>query len=310
MYNEAEVIFLGVEITVFTPTFNRAYTLGKLYNSLKNQTCKDFEWLVIDDGSSDNTKELFSEWTKGKGDFPIRYYYKNNGGKHRAINYGLERANGRLFFIVDSDDYVIEDAIETILNEEKKIEKNKYNLAGLGFNKGRDEHTIVGDTFSGESLIASSIDRRKYNIKGDKAEVFYTQILKKYKFPEFPGENFITESVVWFKIADDGYKIKWINKIIYICEYLDNGLTKNSINLALNNYMGYTYSIRQSLKYDLSIKEKMVLIGVYTRVGREKKDSYYKISKNIDQNILICMFMEFAFWMSRLIKFIMGKFRK
>lgn len=285
---------MGVAVTIFTPTYNRAYTLGKLYKSLKEQTCKNFEWLVIDDGSNDNTRELFNQWEKEKQDFSIRYYYKKNGGKHRAINYGLEKASGRLFFIVDSDDYITENAIETILSEDNKIQSDQFNLAGFGFNKGYNEFSIVGDTFEGESIIASSIDRRKHKIKGDKAEIFYTEILKRYKFPEFPNENFITESVVWYKIANDGYMLKWINKIIYICEYLEDGLTKNSSTLAINNFVGYTYSVRQFLKYDLSISEKAILIGVYTRISRKKKESYLKISKNIDRNIIICMIMGFA----------------
>lgn len=285
---------MGVAVTIFTPTFNRAYALGKLYKSLKDQTCKNFEWLVIDDGSNDNTRELINQWENENQDFSIRYYYKKNGGKHRAINYGLEKASGRLFFIVDSDDYITENAIETILSEDNIIQSNQFNLAGYGFNKGYNESSIVGDTFEGESIIASSIDRRKHKIKGDKAEIFYTEILKRYKFPEFPNENFITESVVWYKIANDGYMLKWINKIIYICEYLEDGLTKNSSMLAINNFVGYTYSVRQFLKYDLSISEKAILIGVYTRISRKKKESYLKISKNIDQNIIICMIMGFA----------------
>lgn len=300
---------MKVEITIFTPTYNRKQEIINLYNSLKSQTSKKFEWLVVDDGSNDNTKELFNEWMQDTGDFPIRYYYKDNGGKHRAINYGLEKANGRLFFIVDSDDFITNDAIDTILYEESIAQKNTYNLVGIGFNKGKDEHSIIGKTFSGRSLVVSAVERWKHNIKGDKAEICYTEILKKYKFPEFPGENFITESVVWYKIANDGYKIKWINKIIYICEYLEDGLTKNSKYLALNNFIGYTHSVRQSLKYDLSTIEKMILIGVYTRISREKKDSYYEISKNIEQNILICMIMGFASRVNRFLKNGTGKLK-
>lgn len=300
---------MEIEISIFTPTFNRAYALEKLYKSLKNQTCKNFEWLVVDDGSDDNTRDLFKQWDYENKDFPIRYYYKNNGGKHRAINYGVEKAKGRLFFIVDSDDYITENAIETILYEENKIQKNQINLAGFGFNRGYDENSIIGDTFQGESLIASSIDRWKNKIKGDKAEIFYTEILKKYKFPEFTNENFITENVVWYKIANDGYVIKWINKIIYICEYLEDGLTKNSNNLALNNFAGYTYSVKQFLKYNLCISEKAILLGVYVRISRINKESYLNISKNIEQNIIICMIMGFVSQTSSFLKNQIRKFK-
>lgn len=293
---------MDVEVTIFTPTYNRGYSLDKLYKSLKKQDCKNFEWLVVDDGSEDNTKELLKQWTEKENDFPIRYYYQNNGGKHRAINYGVEKAKGRLFFIVDSDDFIIDDAVKTILKEEMATKVSDYKLAGFGFNKGKAPNMLVGNTFLGESVILSSLERGKYNIIGDKAEVFYTQILKKYKFPEFLNENFVTESVVWYKIANDGYKIKWINKIIYICEYLDDGLTKNSIDLAINNFEGYTYTICQFLKYNLSKKEKLILIGVYTRIARLKNMKFSEISENIDQNVVICFIMGSASKVSSTIK--------
>ena len=103
-------------ITVFTPTYNRAYIIENLYKSLQRQTFKDFEWLVIDDGSTDNTEELFASWTN-EISFPVRYIKQQNGGKHRAINRGVKEANGELFFIVDCDDYLREDAVETILEQ-------------------------------------------------------------------------------------------------------------------------------------------------------------------------------------------------
>ena len=101
-------------ITVFTPTYNRAYIIPKLYESLKRQTVKDFEWLVVDDGSTDNTSELLAEWTK-ENDFPVRYIWQPNGGKPRAITKALAEAKGEWFFIVDSDDFISDDAIETII---------------------------------------------------------------------------------------------------------------------------------------------------------------------------------------------------
>lgn len=298
---------MNVEVTIFTPTYNRRNEIMALYNSLKQQTCKKFEWLVVDDGSNDNTSGLFEELVEKTQEFSIRYYYKENGGKHRAINHGLDRANGRLFFIVDSDDYLTNDAIEIILTEELKIRNDIMKLAGLGFNKGENKDEVVGASFTGDSIIASAIERQRYNIKGDKAEVYYTEILKQYKFPEFEGENFLTESVVWYKIADDGYKIKWINRIIYICKYLEDGLTNNSSKLALNNFVGYTYSIRQALNYNLTLIEKMILIGVYTRIARIKKHSFLEVSKNINQNILLCIMFGWLSVVSRKIKLIVTK---
>lgn len=214
------------KITVFTPTYNRGYIIEQCYNSLKNQTIKDFEWIIVDDGSTDSTEEIVNKWLKENNDFNIIYVKTKNGGKHRAINKGLDIAKGKLFFIVDSDDYLTNDAIEKILKAERTIENSNEKYAGIAMAKGYDEKKIVGTTFKGEYVDATSLEREKYNINGDKAEVFYTDILKNNKFPEFEGENFISEALVWNRIARQGYKLRWFQDIIYICQYREDGLTK------------------------------------------------------------------------------------
>ena len=215
-----------MKITVFTPTYNRGYIIEKLYKSLQQQTSTDFEWLVIDDGSSDHTEELFNTWRSEKNPFAIRYYKTENGGKHRAINKATDLAKGELFFIVDSDDYLVDDALESIIKWDKSIE-NKESFCGISGNRGKNKAEFIGTTFEGEYIDATSLERSQYNITGDKAEVFYTDILKRYKFDEIDGEKFITEATVWDRMANDGYKIRWFNKTIYICDYLEDGLTQN-----------------------------------------------------------------------------------
>ena len=98
-------------ITVFTPTYNRAYIIKNLFNSLKNQTFQNFEWIIVDDGSTDNTEEVVKEWLNESLFFKIKYHKQKNGGKHTAINKGLELASGDVFFIIDSDDYITNDAL-------------------------------------------------------------------------------------------------------------------------------------------------------------------------------------------------------
>ncbi|MEH7419366.1 glycosyltransferase family A protein, partial [Neobacillus drentensis] len=203
-----------MKITVFTPTFNRGYIVEKLYRSLQQQTFNDFEWLVIDDGSKDNTEELFKKWMSEENSFPIRYIKYENGGKHRAINRATDMANGELFFIVDSDDYLTNDALESIVEWEKSLSDKKL-FCGVSGNRGKSKNDILGTTFNGEYIDATSLERNKFNINGDKAEVFYTDILKRYKFDEFEGEKFISEATVWERMANDGFKIRWFNKTIY-----------------------------------------------------------------------------------------------
>ncbi|TXC92361.1 glycosyltransferase family 2 protein [Metabacillus litoralis] len=237
-----------MKITVFTPTYNRAFIIEKLYRSLQQQTYTNFEWLVIDDGSMDSTEELFKLWTKDNNSFSIRYFKVENGGKHRAINKATDLAKGDLFFIVDSDDYLIDDALESIIEWEKTIENSEF-FCGISGNRGKSRSDYIGTSFNGEYIDASSLERNKCNITGDKAEVFYTNIIKNYKFDEIEGENFITEATVWDRLAYDGYKIRWFNKTIYICDYLEDGLTNNMERIFSNNPTGTAIYIKQQIKY-------------------------------------------------------------
>ncbi len=239
-----------MKISVFTPTYNRGYLIENLYKSLKEQTFSDFEWIVVDDGSSDNTEELFMKFSEEKTQFPIYYEKVENGGKHRAINRGLKKASGELFYIVDSDDTLPPDAMQKIAEVENTIpidEKNKF--AGVCGVKAFSTENMIGTTFNGDYLDITSLQRSQYGIAGDKAEVFYTDILRKYPFPEFNGENFITECVVWDKIAYDGYKLRFFNDIVYLAEYLDDGLSKNFCDYYQNNPKGYGLYIYQSVKF-------------------------------------------------------------
>jgi glycosyltransferase involved in cell wall biosynthesis len=227
-------------ISVFTPTYNRAYRLEKLYESLRSQTSKDFEWIVINDGSKDNTKELFEKWLKEDNDFPIIYKEVPNGGKQRAINKAVYMASSDAFFIVDSDDYLVSDAIE---KADKWFEQvaNDDAFAGVSGLKAEPDNRPVGGfgSFEGEYVDCTNLQRHLYNLLDDKAEIYKTSILKKYPFPEFEGETFVPEPVVWDHIARDGYKLRWFNEIIYICEYLPDGLTASSDKKFMENPKGF-----------------------------------------------------------------------
>ncbi|WP_309088664.1 glycosyltransferase family A protein [Domibacillus sp.] len=252
-----------MKITVFTPTYNRGYIIEQLYRSLQKQKYTDFEWLVIDDGSTDHTQELFEGWMQEKNSFSIRYYKIENGGKHRAINKATDWAQGELFFIVDSDDFLTEDALESIIKWEESLE-DKGSFCGISGNKGKNENQCWGTTFTGEYVDATSLERKKHSITGDKAEVYYTHILKEYKFEEFEGENFITEATVWDRMAFDGYKIRWFNKTIYICQYLEDGLTQNMKDIFAKNPRGTACYIKQQISfYKYNVKGRLANYNLY-----------------------------------------------
>lgn len=214
-------------ITIFTPTYNRATLLPRLYASLKNQSIQNFEWVVVDDGSSDSTEEVVKGF-EAENRIPIQYIKKDNEGKHLAINKGVKLAQGDLFFIVDSDDYLTPNATQLIANYYPKI-KHRDDFAGMSFRRGTSSTTYIGTNKSFEDLAANALDFRfKHRIDGDMAEVFKTSLLKLYPFPKILGEKFCSEGLIWNRIALK-YKLLWTSHIIYIGEYLTGGLTDNSI---------------------------------------------------------------------------------
>lgn len=268
-------------VTICTPTYNRAYTLPKLYESLQRQTDNDFEWIIVDDGSKDETEELVNRWIADNSKLKIRYIKKKNGGKHTAVNYGVENATGDFFLIVDSDDYLKENAVEQIKCDFKELPKEKY--AGLGYNKVFEDAKLVGKTFQGEFVDATSLQRSQYGILGDKAEVFYTDVLKQYPFPTFEGEHFLTEAIVWNRIASDGYLIRWINQEICVCEYREDGLSMNASSL--NNFKGYTQFVKELIHYkQIQLIEKVKWIGVYACIAEKKGLNVIETARLLNTN--------------------------
>ena len=271
-------------ITVFTPTYNRVSTIKRLYQSLIEQSNYRFEWLIVDDGSKDNTEELVTKLITTCTLFPIRYYKKQNGGKHTAINKGAELAKGFLFFIVDSDDYLINNAIELILSWEKSISSEK-GFAGVSGNCGYNTSELIGKTFEGEYVDGTALEREQNNIYGDKSEVFYTEILRNYPFPVFENEKFLTESIVWNRIAADGYKLRWFNKIIYLAEYRDDGISKKYSRLLAENPKGYALDVIERINQLHYSKQRIdseyfnYFISEKRNLGFSKAAEYLEISK-------------------------------
>lgn len=249
-------------ITVFTPTYNRRNLVEKLYQSLLNQTQKNFEWLVIDDGSTDDTGKYFSELLIKSHPFPIRYIKQENGGKHRAINRGVKNATGEFFLIVDSDDTLLPNAIEKINQWVTTLDKS-HKWAGIAGLRGFSNKKVIGQQSSASFVDAKNNERRKYNLLGDKAEVYFTEVLKEHPFPEISGENFISEEIVWNAIARDGYYLRWFNEIIYICSYLDGGLTKDNFKDERNPQGRLLWAKGQLETFPNSWRDRFLAIGIY-----------------------------------------------
>ena len=250
-------------VTVFTPVFNRKNLIGRLYESLRKQSDKGFEWIIVDDGSNDGLCDVALDWVNSEKDFLIKYIYVKNGGKHRAINIGVKLARFGAFFIADSDDYLSLDAIEFINHHFHDIEDDAQ-FAGISGLKSFPSGEVVGGKPNFVSYVdAKNNEREKYSLLGDKAEIYKTSVLRKYPFPEFDNENFIPEGVVWNKIAHNGLKIRWFNKSIYYCEYLEDGLSKNFKKNRLNNPVGMAETIKVK-RYCNVIDNNEYLIECYT----------------------------------------------
>ncbi|MGO2118135.1 MAG: glycosyltransferase family 2 protein [Fusobacterium sp.] len=274
------------KLTILTPTYNRAYILPKLFESLLDQTNLDFEWMIIDDGSTDTTKNLVENFKNSK--FKVRYYYKKNGGKHTAHNFGINKISTELTMVVDSDDILTKDAVESILIEWEKVRDK--NLCGMSFLKADFNYKVSGKLFCKERYIGNFIEERinKNDLGGEKAEIWVTKVLKQYPFPVFENEKYVGEGSIWCLMAKK-YDMLFINKIIYLYEYIPDGLTRSGRYLRISNPCGgmFAAEVAFSKEFNLIYKvKKMILYLVYSFFKKQKlKISYRKLS------------YKFLFWM-------------
>lgn len=222
-------------ITVFTPAYNRADTLPRVFEGLKKQTYKNFEWIIIDDGSSDNTKEVVEEILNEKVFFNITYKYQQNSGKHIAINRAVEIAKGEFFIILDSDDTCTDNALECFVEEWYKIPENERNdYYGISCRCCDLDGNIVGTPMSADYIDCNDLDLRlKYKIKGELWGMTRIEILKNTPFPEIEGLHFYPENIYWHNIGRK-YKSRYINKALrYYINDTDNALTASKKTSAL-----------------------------------------------------------------------------
>lgn len=265
-------------ITVLTPAYNRGKLLQLLYKSLCDQDCKDFEWLIIDDGSTDDTETCVKQMQR-KADFPIYYNKKENGGKHTALNYAYQFIKTPLTFIVDSDDLLTSDAISQV----KKVYE-KYNgeedICGFSFLRGKPNGGYLSTSgVPRDGMKASYVDCRiNGNIGGDMAEVWYAHCLQEYPFPEFKGEKFLGEDIVWVKMSEK-YKMRFFNRVIYISDYLEDGLTNNRRKHNIQSPNGCVARAEAFLDSNAHLKAKIkagLQYQIYGRfANRSDKDLYY-----------------------------------
>lgn len=225
-------------LTIITPTYNRGHLIKNCYSCLQLQTQYNFEWIIVDDGSEDDTVEVVEKFSIEK--FPIIYIKKENGGKHTALNAAHSYIHGKYVLILDSDDTLIPTATEDVIRQWKKFQDND-EIGFLVFlrctNAGIPICTVDNYDIPVEILRC----HRNIGIASDCCEVIRTELFKKFVFPVFEGERFLSEGVLWNRVAIT-HKCVYINQAIYVCEYLEDGLTKSGKSMRIRNPLGGMYN--------------------------------------------------------------------
>lgn len=273
------------KITVFTPTYNRGYCLYQVYESLCRQTSQDFLWLVIDDGSTDNTKVLVESWIK-ENKILIQYHYKENGGMHTGHNAAYALIATELNVCIDSDDYMPDDAVKDIIIFWNENKSEKY--AGiLGLDSFKDGKIVSSAKFP-ENIKSGkySLLKSKYKIAGDIKFVYVTDVIKKYsEYPVFEGEQFVPLGYKYSTIDLD-YEMLFLNKVICIVDYMPDGSTLNIFKQYYRHPKGFAYSRRHSLKGLYTLKEKFVIAVHLVAESFLAKQNAFK--NNSEKFITIC----------------------
>lgn len=242
-------------ITIVTTTYNRASTIPRLYKSLCAQSSLDFEWIVVDDGSVDDTPKLLSEISVSSP-FPIKLIRQPNGGKHVALNTGVQSSRLPWIFIVDSDDALVSSAVETVVSGIRG--EIQTNVVGWCYRRAFFDMRLIGSKVDEDySPKYMSPTEAGHLFKGDLAYVFKTDLLRKHKFPVFDGEKFVPELYIWNKIGDEGLIRCYGDTIIYLCDYLEDGYSVNFSTNLRKNPIGFLTFYRSQITREKALFYKI-----------------------------------------------------
>lgn len=254
----------SLKLTVFTPTYNRKELMKRLYESLKRQTCKDFCWLIVDDGSTDDTRSLVDEF-KAEDKVEIEYIYRENGGKMRAHNDGVRNCKTPYFLCVDSDDYLVDTAVEELL----KVDLSGENIAGIISHKGRSETELLSDVNFPQGITRTGLYNLYLNgFKGETTIMFLTDVIRAFPFPEIEGEKYVPEDYIYDKI-DTKYEYVVLDRIITVCELVSEGYTDSVIRLKNNNPIAFYMYYEQRAKITPPSVLKIKYAGFFVKYAKK-----------------------------------------
>ena len=228
-------------LTVFTPTYNRAYILPQCYASMCRQTCRDFIWLVVDDGSTDGTRELVQSWQQADNGFELRYVYQENQGMHGAHNLAYSVIDTPLNVCIDSDDYMPDDAVETILHFWETCDKDDRVYGVLALDEDK-QGNIIGTRFPKGLRRTTSYELyNKYGVTGDKKFILRSDLTRDNPYPIFPGEKYVNLATKYSLLERD-YQLLLLDEPVCIVEYLQDGSSRNMTRQYFKNPQGFAYS--------------------------------------------------------------------
>ncbi|MBQ9082378.1 MAG: glycosyltransferase family 2 protein [Clostridia bacterium] len=244
-------------LTVFTPAYNRAYTLPRTYESLKSQQNTGFVWLVVDDGSTDHTADLVRQWQSEANDFEIRYIYKENGGMHTAHNAAYANIDTELNVCIDSDDALAPDAVQIIFDAWQQVRDKGY--AGLLGLDAAFDGTVIGKGFPAGLTETTLEGYYRGGGAGDKKLILRTDVVRQYPpYPVFEGERFVPLGSLYTMIDRD-YKLSVLDRVVCLVEYMADGSTRNMLRQYYRNPNGFRYGRLVTLKNNPSLKRRVTI---------------------------------------------------
>jgi len=272
------IVSYAFTFTVFTPTFNRARLLPTLFESLCAQTYRDFEWLIVDDGSNDDTADVVTAF-RATAEFPVTYILQAHGGKHKAVNTGVRRARGRFFGIADSDDAYTANALELCARHFAEIpEAEKHRFVGMTGLCATPDGTVIGTRFPADVFDSDALGLVARRVRGDKAGFLRTDVMEQFPFPEDVGP-FVTEGLVWNRIARR-YSTRYFNQIVQVRDYQRDGLTARSAELrmrspiAARQYYQELMSNGQRMPLDVRLRHSVNYVRFSFHEGRTLREQY------------------------------------
>lgn len=274
-------------LTVFTPAYNRAHTIGRTYESLCRQTSKDFKWVIVDDGSTDNTEDLVKPWLEKDNGFVIEYYKKENGGMHTAHNEAYKHIDTELAVCIDSDDWMPDNAVELIISRWRKYGDEKYaGMIGLDI---FEDGYVVGTCFPKGLHSCKTYEMGpKYGVVCDKKYVYRPEVIKKYMpYPVFPGERYGLVNWLYQKM-DGQYDMLCSNEVYCVVEYQADGLSVNVFNQHKQSPRTRMYECNEMMVDIPYFKEKVKRAMQYVSCAILAKDWRYLVKAHKKMLVLLC----------------------